>query len=52
MTENKMDGDFLVTLMGSKPDPDSLKDVVENVGLQMKLYKAIQTLYAEEDVSI
>ena len=52
MTENEMDGESLVTLMGSKPGPDSLKDLVEKVGLRMKLYKAIRTLYAEEDVSI
>ena len=52
MTDNEMDGESLVTLMGSKPGPDSLKDLVEKVGLHMKLYKAIRALYSEEDVSI
>ena len=47
-----MDGDSLVTLMGSKPGPDSLKNLVQKIGLRMKLYKAIQALYADESVSI
>ena len=35
-----------------KPGPDSLKDLVQKVGVRIKLYKAIQALYSEETVSI
>ena len=45
-----MDGESLVTLIGSKPGPDCLKDVVQKVGPRMKLYKAIQTLYSNDTV--
>lgn len=49
--DNEMDGESLVTLIGSKPGPDSLKDLVQKVGLRMKLYKAIKELYDGEAVS-
>lgn len=45
-----MDGESLITLIGSKPGPDSLKDLVGKVGLRMKLYKAIKSLYDKETV--
>lgn len=52
LTENEMDGDSLVTLIGSKPGPDSLKDLVQKVGVLMKLCKAIWAFYSEETVNI
>ena len=45
-----MGGESLVTLIGSKPGPDSLKEVVQKVGPRMKLFKAIQTLYSNDTV--
>ena len=42
-----MDGESLVTLIGSKPGPDCLKDLVPKVGLRMKLYKLIK-IYKRE----
>ena len=49
---NDMDGESLVTLIGCKPGPDSLRDVVQKVGPRMKLYKAIQALYSNDSVRI
>ena len=49
--DNEMDGESLVTLIGSKPGPDSLKDLVQKVGLRMKLYKAINLLYDGEEAA-
>ena len=48
--DNDMDGESLVTLVSSKPGPDSLKDLVLKVGPRMKLYKAIQALYTNDSV--
>ena len=47
-----MDGESLVMLIGSKPGPDSLKDLVQKIGLWMKVYQAIQVLYTEKSLSI
>ena len=46
--DNEMDGESLVTLVGSKPGPDCLKDLVPKVGLRMKLYKLIKLIYERE----
>ena len=48
--DNEMDGESLAALIATKPGPDSLKDLVQKVGLRMKLYKAIKALYDEEAV--
>lgn len=49
---NAMDGDALVTLVGLTPGPDSLKELVSKVGLRMKVYKVIKSLYNKESASV
>lgn len=46
-----MDGDALATLLSLTPDPDSLKELVSKVGLRIKVYKVIKSLYDKESVS-
>lgn len=50
-TENEVDGDTLVTLIGVTPGPDSLKELIQKVGLRVKVYKLIKTCYQEDSVS-
>lgn len=47
-----MDGDALVTLVGLTPGPDSFKELVSKVGLWIKVYKVIKTLYNKESASV
>lgn len=46
-----MDGDALATLLSLTPGPDSLKELVSKVGLRIKVYKVIKSLYDKESVS-
>ena len=50
-TENEVDGDTLVTLIGVTPGPDSLKELIQKVALRVKVYKLIKTCYQEDSVS-
>lgn len=47
-----MDGEALVTLIGFIPGPDCLKELITKVGLRMKVYKLIKSLYNSESVSL
>ena len=46
-----MDGDTLVTLIGLRPGPDSLKELIQKVGLRVKVYKLVKACYHEDSVS-
>ena len=46
-----MDGEALVTFIGFIPGPDCLKELISKVGLRMKFYKLIKSLYNGEIVS-
>ena len=46
-----MDGDALATLLTISPGPDSLKELIKKVGVRLKVYQLIKSLYSDETVS-
>ena len=46
---NEVDGDALVTLMGTTSGPDCLKELVPKVGIRMKVYKLIKCFCDTEE---
>ena len=47
-----MDGEALVTLIGFVPGPDCLKELITKVGLRIKVYKLIKSLYVYNGESV
>ena len=46
-----MDGDALMTLVGTSAGPDCLKELIPKVGARVKVYKHIKACYNEDMVS-
>lgn len=48
---HEMDGEALVTLIGVTPGPDCLKDLISKVGIRLKVYNHIKSVYQTSSVS-
>lgn len=46
---NEIDGDALVTLLGTSSGPDCFKELVPKIGIRMKVYKLIKPFCDKND---
>ena len=44
-SDNDVDGDTLLTLVGLTPGPDCLKELIPKIGTRIRVYKIIKACY-------